>query len=822
MEVLLKDIRYGARTLLRNPGFAAIAVLTLGLGIGATTAIFTLVNAVLLRPLPWPEPDRLVWIWETNPTNSIPEEPASAPNFLDWKAQNSVFESMAGFVRQRPVVATDSGPELIVENVVTPDYFSVLKATPMLGRAFVENDSVEGNHRVAVISHGLWQRRFGGEPGVLEKTIKIQGREHAIIGVLPAGFETLRTQEREPTEVWRPLAINLQRMTRRSDFLGVIARLKPGVEIAQAQAEMDAIAARLAQQYPPTNANWTTRVVALHDRLSGTARPALLVLLGAVGFLLLLVCANVANLLLARASGRDKEIAIRTALGAGPWRLVRQLLTESMLLSVSGGVVGVLLAVWGLAALSRLGPPAIHGIDAVSLDARVLFFALGVSLLTGLTFGILPALQSAGAGRHQALKEGGRGTGAGPAGRRLRDLLVVSEMALALLLLIGALLMIRSLVRLQSIDPGFRTSGFLTASLSLPRVDYPEDHQVRAFYGDLFDRFAGLPGVTAVAGSGDLPHDIGNYLSFEVEGRPPAPDGVVQDAVWTYVTPGYFEALGIPLIQGRLLSAMDPAPLPRPEGAQDDPNAPQDPMSAVVSESFAKKWFDGEDPLGRRITLGDPVTGPWMTIVGVVGDTRNQGLDEPSYPAIYQVFAQATSTRMTLFVRTGGDPLALAATVRAAVREIDKDQPLAAVMSLEEHLAESLAARRFNMLLLTLFAALALLLAAVGIYGVISYGVARRSHEIGVRMALGAQRADVMRLIARQGLGLTLAGIAVGLLLAAGLTRLLSSLLFDVSATDPLTFGLTATLLALVAVPATWIPARRATKVDPLTALRME
>ena len=822
MEVLLKDIRYAARTLLRNPGFAIVAVLTLGLGIGATTAIFTLVNAVLLRPLPWPGPDRLVWIWGTNPTNSIPEESASIPDFLDWKAQNSVFESMAGFIRQRPVVATDSGSELIVENVVTPDYFSVLKTTPMLGRAFVENDAVEGNHRVAVISHGLWQRRFGGDPKVLEKTIKIQGREHAIIGVLPAGFETLRTQEREPTELWRPLAIDLQRMGRRSDFLGVIARLEPGVEIAQAQAEMDTIAARLAQQYPATNANWTTRVVPLHDRLSGAARPALLVLLGAVGFLLLLVCANVANLLLARASGRDKEIAIRTALGASPWRLVRQLLTESLLLSVSGGVVGVLLAVWGLAALGRLGPPAIHGIDAVSLDARVLTFALGVSLLTGLIFGILPALQSAAAGRHEALKEGGRGTGAGPGGRRLRDLLVVSEMALALLLLIGALLMVRSLVRLQSIDPGFRTGGFLTATLSLPRVNYPEDHQVRAFYDDLLGRLSALPGVSAVAGGGALPHDIGAYLSFEVEGRPPAPDGVVQDAVWSWVTPGYFEALGIPLIQGRFLSTMDAAPPPRPTDAANDPNAPQDPLSAVVSESFAKKWFDGEDPLGRRITLGDPVTGPWMTIVGVVGDTRNQGLDQVSYPAIYQVFAQATSARMTLFVRTGGDPLALAATVRAAVRELDKDQPLAAVMSLEEHLAESLAARRFNMLLLTLFAALALLLAAVGIYGVISYGVARRSHEIGVRMALGAQRADVMRLIARQGLGLTLAGIAVGLVLAAALTRLLSSLLFDVSATDPLTFGLTATLLMFVAVPATWIPARRATKVDPLTALRME
>jgi len=819
METLLKDLRFGARMLAKNPGFSLVAIVTIALGIGATTAIFSVVNAVLLRPLPWPEPDRLVWVWGTNPANDIPQEAASMPDFIDWQTQNTVFDSMAGYVRQRPAVATDSGPELIAENIVTPDYFTVLRTAPALGRLFVADDAVQGKHRVAVISHALWQRHYGGDPGVLEKTIKIQGRDHDIIGVLPQGFESLRTVEREPTEVWRPLAVDLTRMTRRSDFLGVIARLKPGVPIDQAQAEMDTIMARLEQQYPDTNRNWKALVVPLHDRLVGDARPALRILLGAVGFLLLLVCANVANLLLARASGRGKEIAIRTALGAARWRLVRQLLTESTLLALIGGVVGVLLAVWGLEALGRLGPPAVHGIDSVGPDGKVLAFALGASLLTGLLFGTLPALQSAATQPGDSLKEGGRGATGGFGGRRVRDLLVISEVALALLLLVGAVLMIRSLVRLQSIDPGFRTERVLTATVNLPSVTYPEEHQIHAFYDGLLERLASLPGATASAGSGSLPHDIGNYLAFAIEGRPPVLDGVVQDAVWTNVTPGYFETLGIPLLKGRTFSAMD---VPPPADGDSDPNAPQAPMAAVVSASFARKWFPDEDPIGRRITLGDPTAGPWLTIVGIVADTRNQGLDQEHYPAIYQPFTQATRARLTLFLRTGGDPAAQTAPVRAAVHALDKDLPVASLMPLSDHLAESLAARRFNMLLLTLFAAVALVLAAIGIYGVISYGVARRVHEIGVRMALGAQPGDVVRLIARQGLGLTLAGVGAGLLLAFGLTHLLSSLLFGVSATDPLTFALTAGLLALAAAPATLIPARRATRVDPLEALRLE
>jgi len=817
VETLLKDLRFGARMLSKNPGFYAIASLTLALGIGATTSIFSVVNAVLLRPLPWAEPDRLVWVWGTNPTNDIPQEAASMPDFIDWQAQNTVFESMAGFVRTRPTVATDTGPELLVDNVVTPDYFTVLKTPPALGRLFVADDAVVGKNRVAVVSHALWQRRFGGDPGVLEKSIKIQGREHAIIGVLPQGFESLRTAEREPTEVWRPLVIDPNRMTRRNDFLGVIARLKPGVAIEQAQAELDTIMARLAQQYPDTNRNWSALVIPLHDRLVGGARPALMILLGAVGFLLLLVCANVANLLLARASGRTKEIAIRTALGATRWQLVRQLLTESTLLALIGGVVGVLLALWGLDVLSRLGPQEVHGIDAVRLDASVLTFALGITLATGLIFGILPALLSAASQPGESLKGGGRGMGAGFAGRRLRDMLVVSEVAVALLLLVGAALMIRSLVRLQSIDPGFRTEGLLTATVNLPRAIYPEDHQVRTFYGALFDRLAALPGVATVAGAGDLPHDVGSFLAFSVEGRPPVPDGVVQDATWTYVTPGYFEALGVPLVRGRFLSTTDLPPL-----GPADPNAPPGPMAAVVSAAFVKRWFPNEDPIGKRITLADPSAGRWMTIVGIVGDTRNLALDKEPYPEIYQAFSQVTSPRLILLLKTGGNPEALAGAVRAAVHDLDKDLPVASLMPLTDHLAASLAARRFNMLLLTLFAAVALILAAVGIYGVISYGVARRVHEIGVRMALGAQPKDVIRLIARQGFGLTLAGVAAGLLLAFGLTRLLSSLLFDISATDPVTFALTAVILALVAVPATWIPARRATRVDPLVALRLE
>jgi putative ABC transport system permease protein len=792
--------------LLRRPGFTLVAVITLALGIGANTAIFSVVNTVLLRPLPYEEPERLVMIWETNLKSGIKEEPASIPNFSDWREQSQAFEAMGAFATSLPILSSGTGePERIQSGIVSAGFFSTLRAKAALGRTFLAEENQPEKNRVVVLSYALWQRRFGADPNIIGQSLTLNGNAHTIVGVMPADFQHPAPNTRR--DLWTPLAFNPQ-AGRRSDFLRVIARLKPGVALERAQAEMSAIARGLEQQYPGTNAGWSVNLVLLHEQFVGKVRLALIVLLGAVGFLLLIACANVANLLLARATARQKEIAVRAALGAGRGRLIRQLLTESVLLASVGGMLGLLLAFGGLKLLTTLGPENLPRIGEIGIDQGVLGFTFVVSLFTGVVFGLVPALQISRSNLSESLKEGGRSMTEGLGSQRIRSLLVVSEVALALVLLIGAGLMIKSFSQLQSVQPGFNPSRVLTMDIGLPGVKYPENHQVVAFFDHLEEKVASLPGVKAAAFATGLPFaGRDGYLAFVVEGRPPLPPEQVQDAQFSIVSDGYFQAMEIPLLKGRWFSSQD---------------GDKAPSVALISQTMARRFFPDEDPIGKRVTLGDPQTGPWLTIVGIVGDTRSEGLDAEPYPQMYQPYRQNPSRFMTLIARTATDPLSLVGAVRSEVRSLDQQQPISNVNTLEHLLSRSVARPRFNMLLLGIFAVTALVLATVGIYGILSYSVSERTHEIGIRMALGAERRDVLKLVVGQGVKLAVVGVAIGLIGALVLTRLMEGLLFGVSATDPLTFVAISLLLTGVAIVAAYLPARRATRVDPMVALRYE
>jgi putative ABC transport system permease protein len=809
MTTLLQDVRYAVRTLLKSPGFTLVAVVALALGIGANTAIFSVVKAVLLSPLPYPEPERLVWVREINPGADIMDEPASAPNFNDWRTQGRSFDGMAAFANAGGTITDgDREPERVPAMATSANFFQIVGVAPALGRGFLPEEEAAGKNRVVVLSHGLWQRRFGARPDVLGQQITISGNPHTVVGVAAPGFKT-PVSGPKPPELWFPLAFNFDESRRRSDFLSVVGRLKPGATVEQARAELEGIAARLAAERPSTNAGWSVKVEPLHERVVGNVRQALWVLMGVVGFLLLISCANVANLLLARAAGRRQEIAVRTALGARRGRLVRQFLTESLLLGLAGGGLGLVLAAWGVEVLVALSPGNIPRLEEVGLDARVLAFTFGVSALTGVLFGLLPALSASKADVSVSLKEGGsRGSTAGAGARRLRATLVVAEIAITVVLLAGAGLMVRSFMAIQSVDPGFRPERVLTFDFALPAAKYKEDPQIVGFAEQLTARAAALPGVERAALVDALPlSGGGSVLAFVIEGRPPLPPEQVQDAQVFVVTPDYFEVLGIGHVRGERLTER------HREGTPD---------VAVINEAMARRFWPGEDPVGKRLNLGNPENTPWVTVIGIVRDTRHSGLDKEPYPQMYGPAAQFPRRAMTLVARTSGDPTGLAPALRRELAAIDPDLPLYNVRTMEQVMSDSISRRRFQMVLIAAFAGVGLLLAAVGIYGVISYSVAQRRHEIGVRMALGARAADILKLVVGQGLGLTLAGVGVGLAGAFALTRVLASLLYGVTATDPLTFACVALALLGVALLACLLPARRATKVDPMVALRYE
>ena len=804
MQSFWQDLRYGARMLLKNPGFTLVAVLTLALGIGANTAIFSVINGVLFSALPYPQPEQLAMVWLDNRRQGIPDDITSYPNFVDWRDRNKTFQGMAGMTSSTFHLTGVGEPEEISAAVVSINFLQVIGVAPRLGRGFTAEEERPGSDRVVILSHALWQRRFGGDPGILNKTISLSGASNTVVGIMPPGF-----QFPENTDMWRPLApSDGMRAARFGFFLPVVGRLKPGVTRSQAQADLDVVANQIEQQFPDM-AGYGVNVVPVLEQTVGAIRRTLMILFVAVIFVLLIACANVANLLLARAAGRRREVALRAALGAGRWRIVRQLLTENMLLAALGGAFGVLLAWWGLRLLVDLSPANIPRLENIRLDGRVLWFTLGLSLLTGLIFGLAPALQITQLKLSETLKEGGRTGSGGRSARLIRGVLVVVEVALTLVLLVGAGLLIRSFWRLQQVDPGFKTDNMLTLRLSLPRSRYTDGAQAASFFDRLQERLAALPGVVAVSATTDIMlQRLATSSNFTIENRPRDPSELSLELPFDRVQPNYFQTMGIQLLQGRTFTA------------QDGPNSPR---VGIVNEAFVKRYFPNEDPIGKRFAFGNG--GPdaqWIAIVGVVRDTKRQGVDQPIRIESWMPLAQSPARSMDVVLRTTGDPLALGNAAREAIWSIDRDLPIPRIQTMEQNLSTRVAQRRLNMLLLGLFSSVALVLSAVGIYGVMNYTITQRTNEIGIRVALGAQTRDVLRLVVGEGMILALAGVIIGFVMTFALTRLMASLLFGVSASDPLTFAAIAALLFGVALLACWIPARRATEVDPMDALRYE
>jgi putative ABC transport system permease protein len=809
LDTLWQDVRFGVRMLAKNPGFAAVAVLTLGLGIGANTAIFSVVNAVLLRPLPFENPDQLVMIWQTNPQRGILQDLVSPPNLHDWQQQSHTFGQIAAF-NPRGFSLTGTGePEQLPGTFVSVELFPMLGANPLLGRNFLPDEGRPGGNRAVIISFALWQRRFGSDPNLVGKSLTLNDAIYTVVGIMPAKFQfPIQGQFPIPvSELWAPLAIDPAQVNRGSRELFTIGRLQPGVSIEDAQAEMDTIAQRLAEQNPDSNRGIGVHIVGYHQQLTGNLRPALLILLGAVVFVLLIACANVANLLLARTATRQRELAIRTALGAGRSRLMRQLVTESVLLSLLGGALGLALAYWNFDAIVAALPAHMPRAAEIQIDWQVLVFTFAIAVMTGVIFGLVPALQASSLNLNEALKEsGGKGTG-GFVRHRVRSLLVVTEVALALVLLVGAGLLIKSFHRLQQVNAGFNPENVLSVPFVLPQSKYPDGNARAAFIKRIMEKLKSLPGVQAVGGVTTLPLS-GDHASrsFIVEGQTVSPEGR-NVANMRAATPDYFRVMSIPIVKGRGFTE------------QDHFDAP---TVVIINESFERLYFPGEDPIGKRVISPASSDGIPMTIVGVAGDVRNGGPEDEPRPEFYYSYFQNPTRFMYMAIRTAAEPAGLIPAIRREIWSEDNDLPLANISTLEQLLSKTIAQRRFNLLLLGLFSGLALVLAVVGIYGVVSYAVTQRTHEIGIRLALGAQQGDVRKLVIRQGMIPVVGGIAIGLSGALALTRLMKSLLFGVSATDPLTFAVIALLLTFVALLACFVPARRATKVDPLVALRYE
>jgi len=803
METLFKDLRYGIRNLLKHPGFALVAVGTLALAIGANSAMFTVVNAVLLRPLQYPESDRLVWLEAANPPRGITYSNMSVPDFVDWQSQNQVFEQMAGFFVGGQILNNGDEPERVRSTLVSGDFFSVLRMPSLLGRTLQPDDVQTGRGLVVVISYGLWQRRFGADRAVIGRQVAIGSKSATLVGVMPQGFDYP-----SQSEMWLPLPLEPAKEARDDRYLNVFARLKPGANIPQAQAELDTINQRLAQSYAATNTGWTVKVSNLQDQLVGNVRPSLLVLLFAVLFVLLIACANIANLLLARGSSRQKEIALRAALGASRFRIVRQLLTESMVLSVVGGAFGLLLSFWLTKLLIAISPANSPRFDEIQPDARVFVFTIGLTIVTCLVFGLAPALQASRSDQSEALKEGSRGNAGGARSNRIRSGLMVAEIAMSFMLLVGAGLLIKSFLHLRAVTPGFTPENVLTVRVSGPPGKFKEDAQRAEFFRQVNDRIQSLPGVQSVGMILSLPlnGDTFNlWRGYVREGRPDTPEER-GDAAYLPVTPGYFRTMQIPLISGRTFTEQDTA---------------NSAKVIIVNETTARRLWPGESPLGRHVTIA-PNEKFLREIVGVVGETKASLANEPG-EQMYVPFAQDASwPSMSVVIRTSGDPASFSSAVRNEIRSLEKAAPVFNVRTLNDLVATSVAPRRTPMLLLSAFAGAALMLAMMGIYGVTAYYVTQRTQEIGIRMALGAQMSDVLKLVLKGGMVMAVAGIATGLVGSFVLTRWMTTLLFGVKPTDWMTFAAVSVCLLVTALLACYLPARRATKVDPLVALRYE
>ena len=808
MRTLLFDLRYAIRMLLKHKGFTAIVVLALALGIGANSAIFSVVNAVLMRPLPFKDSDRLVWVWETQA--QLDKAPFTPADFLDYQAQNQSFEQVAAFSGQSVTLTGEEQPERLRGALVSGNFFSVLGVTPLSGRTFLPEEGQPGTKRVAVVSYGLWQRRFGANPNLIGQSLLLNGVSFTVVGIMPPDFK----YPTSTTELWVNSSQGVPelgvgstddvRTIRNSHWLSMIARLKPNVTQAQAQVDMESIAQRLGQQY---NSNHSVRVVSLRERITGDVRPALLALLGAVGLVLLIACANVANMLLARAASRQREIAIRTALGASHYRLIQQLLTESILLAMLGGVVGLLLASWGLKLLLSILPATTPRLNEIGIDGWALGFTFLISLLTGLVFGLAPALKASKLNLIEALKERVQGAAEGLHRNRVRSLLVISEVAISLIILIGASLLVKSFWHLQEVDTGFDQANLLTLQVSLPAAKYSEPAKQRAVFQEIFQRLESLPGAQAVGISNDFPL-VGNMQTSTpyIEGRVTIEGQESLSGVHA-VSHNYFHAMGISLLKGRAFTASDA------EGAQ---------PVMIINKMMAQRLFANEDPLGKRIKFTDDPNVPWKEVIGVVGDVRHNGLDVEPQMETYLPYLQSPRAIMAIAVRSTSDPTAMTSAVRRAILEVDKDQPIYDIKTMGQRFSEAVAPRRLSMALFSFFAAIALVLAVLGVYGVMSYSVNQRTHEFGIRMALGAQATDVLKLVLRQGIILAMTGILIGVIAAFVVTRFMAGLLYGVSATDPLIFIAVSLVLMIIALLACYIPARRATKVDPIIALRYE
>jgi predicted permease len=810
VQTFLQDIRYGLRGLWKRPGFTAVALITLALGIGANAAIFSVVNAVLLRPLQFRDPERLVILWEDISFAGFPRNTPAPANYVDWRNQLQSYEDVAASAESSLNLTGDGEPERVTSRQVTANFFSVLGVQPLLGRGFLpEEDQPHGN-KVAVLSYPLWQSRYGGDRNILNREILLDGEKHTVVGVMPAGLQWLETEE----QLWVPLGLDAEEMRNRGGhYLVVIARLKQGVGLVQAQSEMDALMARLGKDYPQEMMEGRIGgiVMPLHEQLAGDARRPLMVLIVAVAFVLLIACANIASLLLARAAGRRREIAVRTALGASRTRIVRQLLTESLLLSTFGGISGLLLAIWSFSFFEKLIPDGMKQSTNLKLDGSILLFSLTASVVTGIVFGLIPALQSARVDLNESLKQSGGRSGSGT-GMRLRSGMIVFEVSLSLVLLVGAVLLIQTLFQLFNQYSILAPEKVMTMRTVLPLTKYDDAGKRNAFYQNVLQRVEATPGVVSAGYSTSVPLAWkGGTSGFFPEGLKEPLAGLAYDANHRQVSENYLQTMSIPLRRGRYF------------GAQDNEHAMP---VVIINETMARTYWPNVDALGRRFKLGDPADNtPWMTIVGIVGDVRQMGIDVPVKAEMYMPYRQADLrfyVPRDLVFRTAGDPASLVGSVRQAIRAVDPDQPISDVATMEEVLGREISQRRLGMILLTAFAVLALLLASLGIYGVLAYFVAQHRNEIGVRLALGATPAKILLFVLQKGMRLTLLGVGIGLAASFALTRLMTSLLFGVNPVDPLTFAAVPVLLAVVAFLACWIPARRAAKVDPVVALRYE